>query len=292
MTSSLRSLIGDSNRYLKALSLFKERTTCYQNTYDFIDNQLPDIMASNLKGKSHLNIIGVGSGSGEIDIRILSMLRLKYPLMSVDNEVVEPNPQQIHDYKDLVFETPGLDFTNFTWNEMTAEDFEDQWKEKNLTKKADLIHMFQVLYFVNDPGATISFFHSLLNENGKLLIVLLSGSSGAGKMVGILSKKFSDTEIKYLTSTEVRRVLDTKGLKYQSYPLSSLMDATECFIEGNEEGELLFDFTTEVHQFKKSVPPKLKAEIMEFYRNQCCSVDENGKILFNLDSEIIVVDQM
>lgn len=33
----------------------------------------------------------------------------------------------------------------------------------------------QMLYYVKDPGATISFFQSLLDKNGKLLIILVSG---------------------------------------------------------------------------------------------------------------------
>ncbi|XP_068600649.1 histamine N-methyltransferase-like [Brachionichthys hirsutus] len=295
MASILRSLIGDSNRYLKALTLFKKHTTLYRNTYDFIDNQLPNIMPRNLNGKSHLNIIGVGSGSGEIDINIISMLRMKYPSLKVDNEVVEPEPQQIHDYKDLVSQTPGLDHVTFNWNQMTAEVFEEQWKGNNMTKKADLIHMFQMLYFVKDPGATISFFHSLLNKNAKLLLVLLSDDSGAGKLVKNYGKQLrnnSNDEISYLTTAEVKPLLEAKGLKYRCYKLPAQMDATNCYVEGNEEGELLFDFTTEVHNFKKSVPPELKAEIMEFYRHHACSLDANGKIQFNLDSEVLVVDRV
>lgn len=33
----------------------------------------------------------------------------------------------------------------------------------------------QMLYYVNDPGATVSFFRSLLDKDGKLLIMLVSG---------------------------------------------------------------------------------------------------------------------
>ena len=43
---------------------------------------------------------------------------------------------------------------------------------------------FQMLYYVADPRATVSFFRSLLNENGKLMIILVSGN------VFILLKKF------------------------------------------------------------------------------------------------------
>lgn len=33
-----------------------------------------------------------------------------------------------------------------------------------------------MLYYVNDPEATVSFFQSLLSVNGKLLIILVSGT--------------------------------------------------------------------------------------------------------------------
>lgn len=33
----------------------------------------------------------------------------------------------------------------------------------------------QMLYYVNDPEAMVSFFRSLLHKDGKLLIILVSG---------------------------------------------------------------------------------------------------------------------
>lgn len=44
----------------------------------------------------------------------------------------------------LVSKTPNLDHINFIWNKMTASEFENHWKEKNLDKKFDFIHMIQV----------------------------------------------------------------------------------------------------------------------------------------------------
>lgn len=34
-----------------------------------------------------------------------------------------------------------------------------------------------MLYYVKDPEATVSFFRSLLSENGKLVIILVSGGT-------------------------------------------------------------------------------------------------------------------
>ncbi|XP_068594191.1 histamine N-methyltransferase-like [Cebidichthys violaceus] len=61
---------------------------------------------------------------------------------------------------------------------MTAIEFEEHWKGKKMTKKADFIHMIQMLYYVKDPGATMSFFRSLLDKNGKLLLILVSANAG------------------------------------------------------------------------------------------------------------------
>lgn len=44
----------------------------------------------------------------------------------------------------LVSQKPDLDYINFTWNKMTASEFEEHWKVKKTTKKADFVHMIQV----------------------------------------------------------------------------------------------------------------------------------------------------
>ncbi|KAA8588323.1 hypothetical protein FQN60_001517 [Etheostoma spectabile] len=245
MASSLKCLVDNDSRYQKCFQLFLERSSEHQCMRDFIHNMLPDILGSIGDGKSHLNVIGVGSGAGEIDLEMLAKLRLKHPRVTVDNEVVEPSSTQLHNYKVLVSQKPGLDYIKFTWNKMTATEFEEHWRVKKMTKKADFIHMIQMLYYVKDPGATISFFQSLLDKNGKLLILLVSGVS------------------------------------YQSYELPSEMDITECFTEGDEKGELLLDFLTEVMDFSKTASPELKAGVLELLRHPDCSVESNGKVIFN-----------
>lgn len=44
----------------------------------------------------------------------------------------------------LVSQQPDLDDIKFTWNKMTASEYEEHWKVKKMTKKADFIHMIQV----------------------------------------------------------------------------------------------------------------------------------------------------
>ncbi|XP_068187743.1 histamine N-methyltransferase-like [Antennarius striatus] len=291
MESPLISLFTDGDRYQKGYQLLMERSNKLQCMHDFINNLLPEIASSTINGKSQINVIGVGSGSGEFDLKMLSTLHLKNPDMIVDSEVVEPVPQQLHKYKDLVCQSPGLDYIKWTFNLMTVQEFQKDWKEKERTKKFDLINMFQMLYYVKDRGATISFFQSLLNKNGKLLISLLAGDSGWAKLDKTYGNRFRDPEISFVVIDEVKQYLDSKGVSYQSYLLPSEVDIRECFTEGNEEGELMLDFLTEVLNFKKSAPPEIKADVLELLHHPDCSVESNGKIMLNCPSEVVVVDQ-
>ncbi|XP_041857666.1 histamine N-methyltransferase isoform X1 [Melanotaenia boesemani] len=292
MASPLKSLVIDDNRYQEAFHLFLERSSEHQCMRDFIQKKLPDILASIGDGKSQLNVIGVGSGAGEIDLEMLSELHQKHPKVMVDNEVVEPSSQQLHNYKVLVSQKPELNYAKFTWNKMTASEFEEQWKLKKMTKKADFIHMIQMLYYVKDPGATISFFQSLLDKNGKILIILVSGASGWGKLWRTYRTQLCNTEISQCVTTgDIKSFLDSKGVNYQSYELLSQMDITECFTEGDRKGELLLDFLTEALNFSKTASPELKAGVLKLLRHPDCSVEDKGRVIFNNNLGVIVIDQ-
>ncbi|KAI4805917.1 hypothetical protein KUCAC02_010510 [Chaenocephalus aceratus] len=305
MASPLKSLVIDDNRYQKSFQLFLERSSEHQCMQDFIHNTLPDILGQSREqiwsdmtpnigdGKSHLNVIGVGSGAGEIDLEMLSQLRLKHPGVTVDNEVVEPSSTQLHQYKGTLWvsQKPNLDYIKCTWNKMTSSEFEEQWRVKKMTKKADFIHMIQMLYYVKDPGATIEFFQSLLDKKGKLLIILVSGESGWGKLWRTYRSQLCNTEISQCVTTgDMKSFLDSKGVSYQSYELPSQMEITECFTEGDEKGELLLDFLTEVLDFSNTASPELKAGVLELLQHPDCSKESNGKVIFNNNLGVIVID--
>ncbi|KAK3569409.1 hypothetical protein QTP86_027944, partial [Hemibagrus guttatus] len=147
--------------------------------------------------------------------------------------------------EDLVAKKPGLDHIIFRFNKMTASEFESDWKQRNTDQKLDFIHMIQMLYYVTDPEATVSIFRSLLNKDGKLLIILVSGQSGWGRLWRTYQAQLCTSDISQCVMTgDVRNFLSIKGIPYQSHTLPSQMDITECFTAGDEKGELLLDFLT------------------------------------------------
>ncbi|XP_072541070.1 histamine N-methyltransferase-like [Salminus brasiliensis] len=291
MAAPLRTLVDDYSRYLQAFQLFLDRSSEHQCMRDFINGALPDILVGIGSGQETLNVMGVGSGAGEIDLEMLGQLRLKHPEAKVDNEVVEPSGDMIYKYKVLVSKTPGLDHITFRWNKMTSSEFEKDWKERSSEKKMDFIHMIQMLYYVKDPEATVSFFRSLLNRNGKLLIILVSGDSGWGRLWRTYRTELCNTDISQCVTTgDIRSFLDAKGIPYQKHTLPSQMDITECFTEGDEKGELLLDFLTEVMDFSKSASPELKAGVLKLLRHPDCSKEVDGRIIFNNNLEAVVLD--
>ncbi|XP_067844260.1 histamine N-methyltransferase-like [Heptranchias perlo] len=102
MESLMRPLSSDYSYYLKTFKLFLERSTEHQCLQNVIDENLPDTVTSiGKKEGSSLSVLRVGSGSGKIDFEILGKIQSKHPALSIHNEVVEPNPEQIPSYQDI-----------------------------------------------------------------------------------------------------------------------------------------------------------------------------------------------
>ncbi|KFP50114.1 Histamine N-methyltransferase [Cathartes aura] len=291
MASPMRSLLTDPARYLQSFRLFLTNSTEHQCMREFVERELPAVIASVGNGKSTINILSVGGGAGEIDLLILSKVQARYPGVTINNDVIEPSADQILKYKEHVAETSNLENVKFTWHEETAYEYESRMNAEKKSKKWDFIHMIQMLYYVKDVPATIRYFHSLLEAQGKLLIILVSGTSGWGT----LWKKYGaslplDDLCSYVSSADITRILDSAGLKYQLHELPSYMDITSCFIEGNKDGELLLDFLTETYEFSKTAPPELKRQVMEELRKPECSEKRDGKVLFNNNLGVIVIE--
>ncbi|KAL0184069.1 hypothetical protein M9458_019765, partial [Cirrhinus mrigala] len=88
----------------------------------------------------------------------------------------------------------------------------------------------------------------------------------------------------------IKTFLDTEGIPYRNYELLSQMDITECFTEGDQVGELLLDFLTEVIEFSKNAPEDLKKGVLDILRHPDCSKEVDGRIIFNNNLGVLVVE--
>ncbi|NXX12917.1 HNMT methyltransferase, partial [Podargus strigoides] len=291
MASPMRNLLTDPARYLQSFRLFLANSTEHQCMREFMEQQLPAVIASIGNGKPTINILSVGGGAGEIDLVILSKVQARYPGVTINNDVIEPSADQVLKYKERVAGTSNLENVKFTWHEETAYEYESRMNAEKKSKKWDFIHMIQMLYYVKDIPATVRYFHSLLEAQAKLLVILVSGTSGWETLWKKYGSAFPlDDLCSYVSSADFKKILDSAGLKYQLHELPSHMDITSCFTEGNKDGELLLDFLTETYEFSKTAPPELKRQVMEELRKPECSEERDGKVFFNNNLSVIVIE--
>ncbi|NXG67290.1 HNMT methyltransferase, partial [Hemiprocne comata] len=288
MALPMKSLVTDPDRYLQAFQLFLENSTEHQCMQELVERQLLAVTASIGNGKPAINILNGGGGAGEIDLQIISEVQARYPGLTINNDVIEPSAGQIVKYKERVAKTSNLENVKFTWHEETACEYESRMKK---SQKWDLIHMIQVLYYVEDTLATIRYFHSILEAEAKLLIIHSSGTSGWETLWKKYGSSFPrDALCVYVSSADIKRILDSAGLKYQLHDLPSHLDITSCFIEGNKDGELLLDFLTATWEFSKTAPTELKRQVIEELRKPECREEKDAKVLFNNNLSLIVIE--
>ncbi|KAL8183257.1 UNVERIFIED_CONTAM: hypothetical protein K2H54_028647 [Gekko kuhli] len=285
---SMRSLTPEE--YAKAFQSFLDHSTEHQCMDQFNKEELPDIVASLGNGKSTINVLGVGSGTGEQDLKMIRIIQSKHPGAFIKNEVIEPNPQHILAYKEAIKNSSDLNNVSFTWHQLTSMEYEKQAKEGNVGKKYDFIHLIQMLYRVEDIAHTIKFFHSCLDCCAKLLIIILSGDSGWASIWKKYRHCLPPTDSgHYITANDIKVVLDGMGVKYQVYDFPSVWDITECFIDGDTTGGHTLDFLTGTKDFMNTAPLGLKKQLRQALGQPECSTKKDGRIIFRNDLSMIVV---
>ncbi|XP_075465592.1 histamine N-methyltransferase A-like [Ascaphus truei] len=291
MESTMRSLISDQNKYKESFLMYIDRSTEHQCMQHFIDTKLPDIISSIRNGKTTIDVLSLGSGTGEMDLHILSKLQDTFPGHPINNYVVEPSQEHILMYKENASKALNIDNVTFTWHQKTTREIEQEIKEKNKFKKYDFIHMIQMLYYVKDVPATIEFFHRCLAPDGKLLIIVLSRNSGWINAYDKYGSQLPRNDLPInICSGEITDVLDSLQVKYENWDIESKLDITECFIEGNRNGQLLLDMLTETCDFNNTASTDLKALVLKHLETTEYSVKIEGKILLNTNLSVIVVD--
>ncbi|KYO18075.1 carnosine N-methyltransferase 2 isoform X1 [Alligator mississippiensis] len=288
MIPTMRSLTAEE--YVQAFKSFLDHSTEHQCMEQFINKEMPKILASLGNGKSTINVLGVGSGTGEQDLKMIKIMQAQHPGVLINNEVIEPNPQHAASYKALINKSTDLQNVSFIWHQITSTEYEQQVKEKNAPKKFDFIHMIQMLYRVDDITNTIKFFHSCLDQNGKLLIIILSGSSGWASIWKKYRHCLPLTDSgHYITSDDIKDILDGMEVEYQVYDFPSGWDITKCFIEGDMTGGHMMDFLTGTKNFMGTAPLDLKKRLQEALCQPECSHKKDGSIIFSNDLSMIVV---
>ncbi|KAI8484312.1 cytochrome P450 2 sub U member 1 [Branchiostoma belcheri] len=188
-----------------------------------------------------LRVLGIGSGSGDIDSAILKKLLQRHN--SVYNRIVEPSGEMIGRYKALVRDDTSLGAVKCDWRQQTAEEY---FQTKGDTK-FHLVHGVHVLYNVEDMHATLRNMWEQVTDGGYMMVALESDKSEQGKLYHKLWDEFGQGDrlkTSFRTSGDVRQWFDARGISYVTSEDELNINVTECFKEDSETGKSLLEFLT------------------------------------------------
>ncbi|XP_068614025.1 histamine N-methyltransferase-like [Brachionichthys hirsutus] len=254
-----------------------------------VQDVLPGLFKRIGAGKSSLDVLGVGSGGGEVDVHMLTLLQSAFPAVPISADIVEGRSQLTDNFKALIAKTPNLKEIPFDWHSMSSEDYEKRVKAKGDVRKFDFIHMIQMLYYVDNLANSIKFFHSLLKDNGMLVIVIETANDGWDTLWKTYNKELcGDSISEYRSSAEVTACLTSQGLEYEEHDVPNTFDITECFEPTSETGQRLLNYMTAKEDFSQFATPETRAGILDLLKAKC-STEKGGRVMFKANMSCIIV---
>ncbi|XP_071785931.1 histamine N-methyltransferase-like [Asterias amurensis] len=281
-------LFANRDRYLKAYETFIVYSAKYEHQDTWTKTVLLDKIVPhlpNLDQDNELRVLGVGSGSGEVEFPFLTALLKKYPIIT--NRVVEPDKDQIIKYKALV-QSKGheLQGVKFDWRQQTLEQYSDT---DGVGTKFHLISAIHSLYHVEDVDSSLMYLYDLLEPGGIMISILLSDLCGMWKFWSRTSDLCKRGLLRCISSHDMLSSFDRHDIPYVLSRHTSEMEITKCFDETSEDGDLLLDFCLQVSEFKKTESATKYKEVIEHMASSECSKKDGSKILMSNDWEAVIV---
>ncbi|XP_038066471.1 histamine N-methyltransferase-like [Patiria miniata] len=277
-------LTDDPDHYVKSFKIFRARCSEFSVFPGWVDGVLGEAVVGKLTldGQEEVRVLGVGSGSGEMDSPVLNMLSKRFP--RINKCVVEPNPRFLDQYKaraqSEVHELQGL---YYEWRQQTIQ----QYEKAGDSAKFHFISAIHSIYYVDE--SSLMYLYDRLEPGGIMLVVLRSDKSGHARFWNRL-QSFRHRFV-YTDAALVRNVLDSRGIPYTHFHEPQFLDITKCFDEASEEGSLLVDFLTQTVHFKETAPEDVQRSMMEYLASSDCSESKSEAILLNIDLDAIVISK-
>ncbi|XP_035686850.1 histamine N-methyltransferase-like [Branchiostoma floridae] len=228
-------------------------------------------------------VLGIGSGSGEVDSIILKKLLQRHN--SVYNRVVEPAEDLIERYKARVREDTSLQAVEFDWRQQTAEEY--FLTEEPVTTTFNLVHAVHVLYHVKDLHATLRNMWEQLADGGHMVVQIKSDNGVGGRLYDKMWEHFGEGDrLKsvFRMSCDIKEWLDNMGIGYDTSEEDTNINVTECFKENSETGMRLLEFFTLTPYIANE--PELRSTVLEYIRNNSSVVGD--QVYFKSVSEVVV----
>ncbi|XP_072018192.1 histamine N-methyltransferase-like [Amphiura filiformis] len=234
-----------------------------------------------------LRVLGVGSGSGEIELMFLNKLLIKFP--KIHTCVVEPCAISLVKYQAKIKEhAPDI---TFDWQNHKFDDFVENQQENS--HKYHFISACNSLYFAQNLNEALQSLHDMLVPGGILLVTITAEYAGFGKLWRAFpylrpvtssqdgSSGTTSPPRHHRNSAHVHDALRQLQLPYLIDAYVCLYKITHCFDEEeSEERNQAIDFVTYPIKLRDQ-PKDLFQQVLACIKD--CSVQRGNDWFFQAE---------
>ncbi|XP_033118404.1 histamine N-methyltransferase A-like, partial [Anneissia japonica] len=171
MAVNLRSISDDADYYVLVYEVARRKMLSVSHCTDAIF-QKRIIEQLSVQGRE-LKVLGVGSGSGDIELK--DMLQLQKKFAKISHTVVEPAKDHLDKYKKLIAkESSKVIGVTYNWKQQTLGEYRDEF---GITNKYDVIFAINCFYYFEDYEGSLMYLREILEEGGILIVILATGKA-------------------------------------------------------------------------------------------------------------------
>ena len=287
----MASFVKTGEHYFKSLNVLKEKSDNFVRTIEIVRNHMASVLQRLTQNQSCFNILSVGSGTGEVDMEILKVMKEELQRtqgrdqIKIYNRAIEPSEYACDLYKSAVKRVNDQQI-DFDVRCQTFQEYKERGPEKpEECNKFDVIHFMHSIYYVDIEEALSHCIENELHTNGSLLCMV----EGPDLISWVLDKqRFPDWHAKpgdsvpdsFKTVEKLFKFLGEAGWRYEVFNQESPIDVTDVFDPESTEGNLLLDFLTHSKNFRHTADEQLVKETLALIKELSTIKDERhfGKL--------------
>ena len=268
--------------YYKSFDMFAKKTNKQYEYNKVFKRYLPSVVqriASSFGNeRSQFNILSVGSGSGEVDIKIVDIIQQELKnqqgtRMNILNRAIEPNKCLRKGYKKNVGKLGKKKMSSCTY-EIKPQTFQEYQESQDVSMSFDIVHFIHSLYYLDLEQAILYCAETQLGEKGCLVFMLNDDDNVCSKVLAkqdeLAGKTMNLSEVNSpLRLTEqLMKIAEKYGWKFEIHSAVLYIDVTEVFNDHSVEGSLLLDFFTNTENYRENVPEHFLQETLTLIQQE------------------------
>ncbi|MBW1986685.1 MAG: methyltransferase domain-containing protein [Deltaproteobacteria bacterium] len=214
-----------------------------------------------------LEILSIGSGTGDFDLQLMTLLLQRWPIRAY--LAIDPNVDHNQVFQTRFWES-GLPIPDF---QILSQTFPGP----PLSRKFDLIHLTHCLYYVPDRRQAILSAVKLLQDHGCLLIFHQT-PLGINEIQRRFLKRAKGDVKEMFSSRDIYGLLKELPISFKFDIVDGVLDVSDCLDPESPQGQQLINFFLECRA--DTLPSGFRQEVIAFIK-ELAFEDQGRPVIFH-----------